>query len=357
MLRVFDLALSYGASRSSKASSMEVEDGEFVSLVGPSGSGKISLLRAVIGLQTPLGRHGRARPSMNARSASCSRTTRCCRGGRARENVALGLRLRGMPSARGAGAGRRLARPARPRTASAIAIRAHSQRRAAQARRPRAGAGARAAAAADGRAVRVARCDRARAASSQDLLDAGRAGAASSVLLVTHDLEEALSAVRQRLSAVAGAAGAHRAALSGADPAAARLDQGAHASGLRAAATSACGATCRAKWIARAGQRRLNAARSSPSAWIAAARRPSRCCWRVWELAARRRHAQPAVTRRAEPDRRGAGSSCSPTARSGRISKRRSPPRSAGSRSASSSASCSASSRRWCRSSPNCSSR
>ena len=34
--------------------SLIVEDGEFVSLVGPSGSGKSSFLRAVIGLQQPL---------------------------------------------------------------------------------------------------------------------------------------------------------------------------------------------------------------------------------------------------------------------------------------------------------------
>jgi ABC-type sugar transport system ATPase subunit len=33
---------------------LDVEEGSFVSLVGPSGSGKSSLLRAVIGLQQPL---------------------------------------------------------------------------------------------------------------------------------------------------------------------------------------------------------------------------------------------------------------------------------------------------------------
>jgi len=32
---------------------MEVEDGEFVALVGPSGSGKSTILRAIIGLQEP----------------------------------------------------------------------------------------------------------------------------------------------------------------------------------------------------------------------------------------------------------------------------------------------------------------
>jgi NitT/TauT family transport system ATP-binding protein len=37
-----------------EGASLAVEDGQFVSLVGPSGSGKSSLLRAVIGLQAPL---------------------------------------------------------------------------------------------------------------------------------------------------------------------------------------------------------------------------------------------------------------------------------------------------------------
>ena len=37
-----------------EGASLAVGDGQFVSLVGPSGSGKSSLLRAVIGLQQPL---------------------------------------------------------------------------------------------------------------------------------------------------------------------------------------------------------------------------------------------------------------------------------------------------------------
>ena len=37
-----------------EGASLAVEDGCFVSLVGPSGSGKSSLLRAIIGLQEPL---------------------------------------------------------------------------------------------------------------------------------------------------------------------------------------------------------------------------------------------------------------------------------------------------------------
>jgi NitT/TauT family transport system ATP-binding protein len=53
-LRVHDLAVSYGGEPVLEGASIEVDHGEFVSLVGPSGSGKSSLLRAVIGLQQPL---------------------------------------------------------------------------------------------------------------------------------------------------------------------------------------------------------------------------------------------------------------------------------------------------------------
>ena len=57
-------------------------DGRFVSLVGPSGSGKSSLLRAVIGLQQPLSGTVETDAAALASSASCSRTMRCCRGRR-----------------------------------------------------------------------------------------------------------------------------------------------------------------------------------------------------------------------------------------------------------------------------------
>jgi NitT/TauT family transport system ATP-binding protein len=48
------LTISYGGEPVLEGASLTVEDGQFVSLVGPSGSGKSSLLRAVIGLQQPL---------------------------------------------------------------------------------------------------------------------------------------------------------------------------------------------------------------------------------------------------------------------------------------------------------------
>ena len=53
-MRVRDLTISYGKEPVLEGASIEVGHGEFVSLVGPSGSGKSSLLRAVIGLQQPL---------------------------------------------------------------------------------------------------------------------------------------------------------------------------------------------------------------------------------------------------------------------------------------------------------------
>jgi len=53
-LRVRDLTISYGGEPVLEAVNLAVDEGRFVSLVGPSGSGKSSLLRAVIGLQQPL---------------------------------------------------------------------------------------------------------------------------------------------------------------------------------------------------------------------------------------------------------------------------------------------------------------
>ena len=54
-MRVRDLSISYGKGEPVlEGASVEVGQGQFVSLVGPSGSGKSSLLRAVIGLQKPL---------------------------------------------------------------------------------------------------------------------------------------------------------------------------------------------------------------------------------------------------------------------------------------------------------------
>ena len=53
-MRVSNLTISYGGEPILEGASLSVGQGQFVSLVGPSGSGKSSLLRAVIGLQRPL---------------------------------------------------------------------------------------------------------------------------------------------------------------------------------------------------------------------------------------------------------------------------------------------------------------
>ncbi len=53
-MRVRNLTISYGGEPVLEGASIDVGHGQFVSLVGPSGSGKSSMLRAVIGLQKPL---------------------------------------------------------------------------------------------------------------------------------------------------------------------------------------------------------------------------------------------------------------------------------------------------------------
>jgi NitT/TauT family transport system ATP-binding protein len=53
VLQVCNLTLSYGQEPVLEGASLGIDPGQFVSLVGPSGSGKSSLLRAVMGLQTP----------------------------------------------------------------------------------------------------------------------------------------------------------------------------------------------------------------------------------------------------------------------------------------------------------------
>ncbi|HXM84975.1 MAG TPA: ATP-binding cassette domain-containing protein, partial [Stellaceae bacterium] len=92
MLRVKDLALSYGATPVLEGVSLDVPTGKFVSLVGPSGSGKSSLLRAVIGLQKPSS--GQVTGDFDAGEIGMLFQDDALLPWRtAEENVALGLRL------------------------------------------------------------------------------------------------------------------------------------------------------------------------------------------------------------------------------------------------------------------------
>ncbi len=75
--------------------SLTVEEGRFVSLVGPSGSGKSSLLRAVIGLQQPLS--GTVETNLgHSQLGILFQDDALLPWKTARDNAALGLALNGM---------------------------------------------------------------------------------------------------------------------------------------------------------------------------------------------------------------------------------------------------------------------
>jgi NitT/TauT family transport system ATP-binding protein len=79
-----------------EGASLAVGPGQFVSLVGPSGSGKSSLLRAVIGLQQPLA--GTVDPEVAPSEIGILFQDDALLPWRtARDNVALGLSFRGIP--------------------------------------------------------------------------------------------------------------------------------------------------------------------------------------------------------------------------------------------------------------------
>ena len=79
-----------------EGASLAVADGQFVSLVGPSGSGKSSLLRAVIGLQQPL-KGTVEREVAQSDVAILFQDDALLPWKTARDNVALGLTLNGVP--------------------------------------------------------------------------------------------------------------------------------------------------------------------------------------------------------------------------------------------------------------------
>jgi NitT/TauT family transport system ATP-binding protein len=96
VLRVRDLELGYGQESILEGVNLEVAAGKFVSLVGPSGSGKSSILRAVNGLLTP--RSGKV--EFNGDGAALGllfQDDALLPWRSARENVALGMRIRKIP--------------------------------------------------------------------------------------------------------------------------------------------------------------------------------------------------------------------------------------------------------------------
>lgn len=94
-MRVRNVSLSYGAEPVLEGASLEVGAGRFVSLVGPSGSGKSSLLRAAMGLQKPFaGSVDLELPKSDVGILFQDDALLPWRT--ARQNVALGLRFRGV---------------------------------------------------------------------------------------------------------------------------------------------------------------------------------------------------------------------------------------------------------------------
>ncbi len=95
MLRIADLSLAYTGEPVLAGVNFEVEGGQFASLVGPSGSGKSSILRAITRLQPTLS--GRIDVAVEPADVGLLFQDDALLPWRtARENVALGLRFRGL---------------------------------------------------------------------------------------------------------------------------------------------------------------------------------------------------------------------------------------------------------------------
>ena len=156
MVRVRDLRMRDGdAEPVIDGVSLDVAEGQVVSLIGPSGSGKSTVLRAIAGLHPPDG--GTVELFVDCRETGFLFQDDVLLPWRtARQNVGLGLRLGGAPQAEALAEAARLARPPRARGLRG-ARSAPALRRAAQAGGAGAGAGAAAEAPAHGRALRLAR--------------------------------------------------------------------------------------------------------------------------------------------------------------------------------------------------------
>jgi NitT/TauT family transport system ATP-binding protein len=132
-----------GAYTAVQGCTLDVADGEFVAIVGPTGCGKSTLLNVAAGLIEPS--HGNARifgaplPGLNRQAGYLFQAEALFPWKTAVENVAIGLEIAGTPK----GDARARARCRRP-------LSAHAVRRPAQARRADPGADPRSEDPADG---------------------------------------------------------------------------------------------------------------------------------------------------------------------------------------------------------------
>lgn len=55
LLTVYDLKVSYGGIRAVRGINLEIYQGEIVALIGANGAGKSTTLRALAGLERPVG--------------------------------------------------------------------------------------------------------------------------------------------------------------------------------------------------------------------------------------------------------------------------------------------------------------
>ncbi len=96
MLQVRGLTVGYDAEPVLEAVDIDVQPGQFVSLVGPSGSGKSSVLKAVTGLLAPLA--GTVDLTVDARDVGFLFQDDALLPWRTvRQNVSLGMRIRDVP--------------------------------------------------------------------------------------------------------------------------------------------------------------------------------------------------------------------------------------------------------------------
>ena len=124
MLRVRGLSVAYGDDPVLENVDLDVEAGEFATLLGPSGSGKTSVLRAVTGLLEP----SRGEIEMGVESSEVGflfQDDALLPWRTVVENISLGLRIRGAPAQDAAEAARGWA--ARMRLDSALCERYPAQ--------------------------------------------------------------------------------------------------------------------------------------------------------------------------------------------------------------------------------------